>query len=532
MPIIRQPCDEGVLQSGEAASPCARAREPWILAATILASSLAFIDSTSTTLALPALQQELNATGVELQWVVQAYTLFLAALILVGGALGDRYGRRRVFSIGIILFTIASVWCGFAPTIGQLIFARAVQGIGAALLVPGSLAIIRASFHEEKRGQAIGTWSGFSALTTALGPVVGGWLVENISWRWVFFTNVPLALAALFLTFRCVSESRDDEAAGTLDWWGAGLATVALAGIVYGLTESPALGFTSWQVLGALAGGSVALVVFLVVESRVSTPLLPLELFRSQTFVGANLLTLLLYAALGGSLFFLPLNLIQVQGYPATAAGLALLPFVLTMFVLSRWAGGLIVRYGAKLPLIVGPSIAGLGFVVFALPGIGGSYWTTFFPAIMVLSLGMAISVAPLTTTVMNAVADRHAGVASGINNAVSRTAGLLAIAVLGIVMYAVFNSTLDTRIAPLDLPAAAQQQLATERTRLAGAEPPASLPEDTRVALEQAINESFVAGFRSIMLVAAGLAFASAASAALLIEGRVAHEAVQEQTA
>ncbi len=525
MSIIRQPCDEGVIQRGEEGRPCTRSAEPWILTATVLASSMAFIDSTSTTLALPALQRDLGATAIDLQWVVQIYTLFLASLILIGGALGDRLGRRRVFAWGIILFTLASIWCGLAFDIGQLIVARAVQGVGAALLIPGSLAIISASCPEDRRGQAIGIWSGVSALTTALGPVVGGWLVATFSWRWVFFTNVPLALVALLLIVRFVPESRDDEAKGHLDWTGAVLITLALAGIVYGLTESPALGFGHPLVLGALGGGSIALIAFLVVESRVAAPIVPLRVFRSPTFSGANVLTLLLYAALGGLLYFFPLNLIQVQGYAESAAGLALLPFALTMFVLSRWAGGLINRYGAKLPLIIGPSIAACGFALFALPEIGGSYWTSFFPAIMTLSIGMSISVAPLTTTVMNGVPDRYAGAASGINNAVARTAGLLAISVFGIFLFAAFNSSLDMRLAALDLSPNVLQAINEQRASLAGAEIPADISTGLQADLRQAIDESFVAGFRLIAWIAAGMALASAGSAALWIESRPASQ-------
>jgi EmrB/QacA subfamily drug resistance transporter len=528
--IIRNPCDEDEIRSGKAGTACTERAAPWILTATILASSMAFIDSTSTNLALPALQQDLGATAIDLQWVVQAYALFLSSLILVGGALGDHLGRRRVFAGGIVLFTLASMWCGLAPSVSQLILARAVQGIGAALLIPGSLAIISASFGEERRGRAIGTWSGFSALTTALGPVIGGWLVENVSWRWVFFMNVPLALIVLLLLFLWVPESRDDEAQLGLDWWGAGLATVGLGGVVYGLTESSAFGYGSPLVWGSLLIGVFGLAAFLFVEARTRQPLMPLHLFRSRSFSGANLLTLLLYTALSGMLFFLPLNLIQVQGYTATTAGLALLPFVLIMFVLSRWAGGLINRYGARLPLMIGPTIVAVGFALLALPAIGGSYWLTFFPGILVLSLGMAISVAPLTTTVMSAVATRHAGVASGINNAVARTAGLLAIAVMGMIMIAAFGNSLDGRAAALDLAPEVRQELAAERTDLAGAQVPPGVSDETAAALEQAIKWAFVDGFRLIMLVAAGLALGSALSAAWLIERGVVRAAASEQ--
>ncbi len=517
---MSHPCDEGVLRAGTASAPCVKKSSRWILAATILGSSMAFIDGTVINVALPALQSSLNATVVDVQWVVEAYALFLAALLLVGGSLGDHFGRKRIYSVGVALFALASIWCGLTPNINQLIVARALQGVGGALLVPGSLAIISASFGEEDRGQAIGTWSGFTAITAAVGPVFGGWLIENVSWRAVFFINVPLALIVLLLVFRHVPESRDEESK-QLDWLGAMLATISLGAIVYGLIESSRLGFRHPAIVTTLSGGILLVVVFLVYEARASNPMLPLTLFRSRNFSGANLLTLFLYAALSGALFFFPLNLIQVQGYPATAAGAALLPFVLLMFLLSRWSGGLVKHYGAKLPLVIGPIIASLGFLLFMRPGIGGSYWTTFFPAVVVLGLGMAVSVAPLTTTVMGSVKENRAGVASGINNAVSRTAGLLAIAVLGIVMLLSFNSQLDRRLNEMQIPANVQQALATQRSKLAGAKAPESLDPTLRGKLERAIDESFVSGFRRVMSVAMFLALLSALSAFLLIEGK-----------
>src|SRR5881398_1858103 len=331
-----------------------------VLAATILGSSMAFIDGTVVNVALPALQNALNATVIDVQWVIEAYSLLLSALLLVGGSLGDRYGRRRVFLIGIVLFAFASAACGFAANIHQLIAARALQGLGAALLVPGSLAIISSSFSEDQRGRAIGTWSGFSAITTAIGPVIGGWLIEHLSWRAVFFINIPLALLVILISLWRVPESSDKENAG-LDWWGAILGALGLGALVYGLIESSRLGFTDRSVGAALIAAAILLALFLILEARVPNPMLPLTLFRSRTFTGANLLTFLLYGALGGTLFFLPLNLIQVQGYSATAAGAALLPFILIISSLSRWSGGLIAKYGPKLPLIVGPLIAAFG---------------------------------------------------------------------------------------------------------------------------------------------------------------------------
>ena len=488
-----------------------------MLAATTLASSMAFIDGTVVNVALPALQANLNATIVDVQWVIEAYSLLLAALLLVGGSLGDHYGRRRIFLIGTALFALASAWCGLAPNTAQLISARAAQGLGAALLVPGSLAIISSSFPENERGRAIGTWSGFSAITTAVGPVIGGWLIEHISWRAVFFINIPIALLVIFISLGSVPESSDKESAG-LDWRGAIVGTLGLGALVYGLIESSRLGFGDRSLIAALAVAIALLALFFIVEARIPHPMLPLSLFRSRMFAGANLLTFLLYGALGGTLFFLPLNLIQVQHYSATAAGAAFLPFILIMFLLSRWAGGLVERYGPRLPLVVGPLIAACGFALFMFPSVGGSYWTNFFPATVVLGLGMAISVAPLTTTVMNSVVQNRVGIASGVNNAVARSAGLIAIAALGIVMLQVFNHVLDRRLAEWNVPASVSRSLQVERTKLADI----ALPDDQDPAMRQlirrAVEESFVSGFRVVMIIGTALALAGAGTALTLI--------------
>ncbi|HEY7068429.1 MAG TPA: MFS transporter [Chloroflexota bacterium] len=521
MSLVQAPCDEVAIRARAADARCTAAAAPWVLAATILGSSMAFIDGTVVNVALPTLQEQLAATSGQVQWVVQAYTLLLAALILVGGSLGDRYGRRRVYAAGVALFAVASVGCGLAQSVGQLIAARAVQGVGGALLVPGSLAIISASFEEARRGRAIGTWSGFTGITSAVGPVLGGWLVEHASWRGVFFINVPIAVVVLVLIAWHVPESRDEGATGPLDWWGALLAALGLGSTVYGLTVASDRGLADPLALGCLAAGVVGLALFVVRERQASSPMMPLGLFRSRTFTGANLLTFLLYAALSGALFFLPFNLIQVQGYSPTAAGASLLPFVVIMFALSRWAGGLVEQVGARRPLILGPAIAGVGFALLARPGLGDSYWTSFFPAVVVLGLGMALAVAPLTTTVMGAVEQRHAGVASGINNAVSRVAGLLAIAVLNLVLATVFAVALDGRLAALPLPPPAREALVGQRGKLAAAEPPADLDPTLQAAARQAIDESYLAGFRVAVLVAAGLAWGSAACAGLFIEDK-----------
>ncbi len=516
--IIREPCDESAIRAQRSPVPCSRARGRWVLAATILASSMAFIDSTVVNVALPELQTRLNATALDVQWVVEAYSLLLSAFLLVGGSLGDHYGRRRVFLIGVALFALASAACGLAADIRQLIAARALQGLAAALLVPGSLAIISNSFAEKERGRAIGTWSGFSAITTGIGPVTGGWLIEHVSWRAVFFVNLPLALVVILISLWHVSETSDSDRA-RVDWLGALLAALSLGALVYGLISSARLGFADPSVIVVLLVAIVLMLIFLIVEARSPHPMLPLTLFRSRTFSGANLLTFFLYAALGGTMFFLPLNLIQVQRCSATEAGAALLPFILIISLLSRWSGGLIVTYGPKLPLVVGPLIAALGFALFMLPTVGGSYWTNFFPAVVALGLGMAISVGPLTTTVMSSVTPSRVGIASGINNAVARSAGLLAIAVLGIVMLHVFNAELDQRLTGWPLPPSAAQSLRAQRTKLAAINIPADEDSATQELMRRAVNESFVSGFRGIMAIGAALALASAFTSLTLVE-------------
>lgn len=516
----RPPCDEGVIRTHKSDAPCPRASGPWVLAATIIASGMGFMDGTIVNVALPRIQSELGASAVDALWIVESYALMLAALILVGGSLGDHYGRRRVFMAGVILFTLSSVWCGLAPSPGQLIAARTAQGIGGALMIPGSLAIISASFSEEDRGKAIGTWSGFSGITAAIGPVLGGFLIDNVSWRAAFLINIPLAAIVLYICLHHVPESRDPDARG-LDVPGAVLATVGLGGLVFGLIEASNRGLADPLVFGPLLVGVLGLAAFLWIEWRGREPMMPLTLFRSRNFSGANLLTLLLYMGLGGSLYFFPFVLIQVHGYSATAAGSAFLPFIVLTFLMSRWAGGLVTSVGPKLPLTIGPVITAVGFLLFALPGTSGSYWTTFFPAVVVMGFGMALVIAPLTTTAMNSVSGRHSGLASGVNNAVSRTASLLAVAVMGVLVFGAFSVALDGRLASLELSPRAQAAMEEQKADLGAAEAPSGVGGETAAAIERAVDESFLAGFRVAMLVAAALAVASAVAAALIIEGK-----------
>jgi EmrB/QacA subfamily drug resistance transporter len=500
-------------------APCGRpsGNPRWTLVVAIVGSSMAFLDGTVVNVALPVMQSQLGMTVGLAQWIVEAYALLLSSLVLVGGALGDRLGRKRVYLGGVLLFALASVACGLAPSAVPLIAARAVQGAGAALLVPGSLSLISSAYGEKDRGAAIGTWSAFSAMTAAVGPVAGGWVAAHASWRWLFFFNVPSAAAVIVLTRRYVAETRDESAGESMDWLGAALVTVGLGLVVYALIDSA--GAARGTTIGLFALGALTLAAFVVVEARRRAPMVPPSLFRSRTFSGANLLTLFLYAALGGALFFVPFDLIQVQGYSPAVAGAALLPFVLLVSAMSRWAGGLTARFGARPPLVLGPVVAAVGYVLLAGPSRGGSYWTTFFPGILVLGIGMGITVAPLTATVMGSVDARQSGVASGVNNAVSRAGGLLAVAALGVVLLARFNDTLDERLAAMSLPESARAAIDAQRSKLGGADFSGSVDVALGRELREAFDAAYVAGFRTLMIASATLAALGALSALLLVD-------------
>lgn len=494
----------------------------WVIISAILASSMAFIDGSALNVALPALQNDLSATGNELLWIVNAYALFLAALILVGGSLGDHLGRKKVFMRGVAIFAGASLVCGIAPTTEILIIARAAQGFGGAMMVPGSLSLISSFFDGANKGKAIGTWSAFATLTTMIGPILGGFLAEYGLWRGVFFINLPIAIIALYILQTRVPESRDDEvAAEPLDWIGSFLITIALAGITYGFIEGSGQGWDTPLIMFTLGGGFLALGLFVGWEARTSHPMVPLGLFKSTTFSGTNLMTLFLYGALSGALFFLPLNLVQVQGYRQNEAGLAMLPFAIILTVMSRWAGGLADKYGPRLPLTVGPFITGIGFILYTLPGQTdgfSDYWTSFFPAAVVFGIGMGITVAPLTTTVMNAVPQNRSGVASGVNNAVSRSAGVLAIAVMGAIALVYFSDDLSTELATTSLPNEVIMDMEDNADRLADIEIPVSLGEVQQKEAEHVIHTSFIDTFRLMNFIGAGLAWTSALMSALFI--------------
>ena len=518
MSSISMPC-KAVSVAAHKPSIADASRDRWVLIATVLGSSMEFIDGTVVNVSLPSIQSAFHATGSQVQWIVEAYALFLSALILVGGSLGDRFGLRRCFLAGVILFAGASAWCGVAPSIDHLLIARCLQGIGGALLVPNSLALLSTNFSPAKRGRAIGTWSGFASMMTALGPILGGWMVQHGSWRYVFFLNIPLAITTVWITLRKIPNGAPELEQRKLDWPGALLGTLGLAAVTFSLLQWSAPGEHA-PFIGA--AGVILLAVFLCVEWRAKTPLMPLDLFRSLRFTGANLLTFFLYGALSSALFYLPLNLIQVQRYSPSQAGAALLPLVAIMFLLARWAGGLIERVGPRIPLMVGPVLAGLGYALFARPGLGGSYWTTYFPAITLLGLGMTISVAPLTTVVMSSVDQKRTGSASGVNNAVSQVAALLALALSAPLFLHLFTGSLRgdlTRNAVSPITSYAVQHQASLLAAVQTADPLARL----------AVNQAFVTSFRWIVLLAAASSLAAGAVAAFTIGGSKPGEATKE---
>jgi EmrB/QacA subfamily drug resistance transporter len=496
----------------------------WVLISTILASSMAFIDGTALNVALPVIQINLQASGGQLLWVVNGYLLMLAALILVGGALGDEFGRKRIFMAGISLFMLSSLACGLAPSIGFLIAARIVEGIGGAMMIPGSLAIITTYFHEARRGQAIGTWSSATTVVTVAGPVLGGVLANSGLWRVVFLINLPLGLIALLILFFKVPESRSDDATGKIDYLGSTLAVLGLAGITYGFIAAPDLGFGNWRVAGGLIFGALFLIGFILAEARNPHPMMPLNLFKSRIFTGTNLLTFFLYAAISVGPFFLSLNLVQVQGYNPAIAGFAFLPFAACLSLLSRWAGSLADRLGPRRFLIAGPFVCGLGYFLLALAGLThgpADYWVSFFPGVALLGIGMGLTVAPLTSAVMGSVAEQHAGIASGVNNAVSRTAGVLAVAIVGAVALILFSGGLVKRSRLIDLSPDARSALVSQADRFGAASVPDQVAAPLVPQVKTAIQLAFVDSFHTVLLICAGLAWVSALLAALIIRSQ-----------
>ncbi len=432
MTYVAPPCDRGVVAT--TARQGGKAKGPLVLIGTVLGSSLAFIDGSAVNLTLPVIQRELGGDAASAQWIMNAYLLFLGALVLAGGAAADRYGRRNVFVVGVIVFSCASALCGLAPSLHLLIASRALQGVGAAMLVPASLAILGASFDEGQRAKAIGVWAGAAGLMSAVGPVLGGWLTDTVSWRAVFLINLPLAALAIGFILAGARESRAAQA-GPIDWAGALSVTVGLAAVTWSLTEAPARGFAAEPVIAGLLLGVGALAAFIVIERRTENPMVPLTLFHSATFAGANGLTFLLYAAFSGALFLLPFQLIDVHGYSAARAGAALLPLSIGLAVLSPLAGVMAARVGVRLMLTVGPLLVAGGFVLLAVRSGEAGYWSGVFPGLAMLAVGMGVAVAPLTDAVLGAVPEAHEGAASGVNNATARIGGLAAVALAGFVL-------------------------------------------------------------------------------------------------
>lgn len=479
--------------------------EIWLLVALILASGVVFLDSTVVNVALPAIDRDLQAGLSGLQWIVDGYVLTLSALLIPGGSMGDQYGRRRVMLIGLVGFGLFSMACGLAPGPTWLIGFRMLQGIAGAMLVPGSLAILRASFPPgEARGQAIGRWSGWAGITTVIGPLLGGWLVDNLSWRWVFFINLPLILITAWLMIRYVPESKNNSAESRLDWVGAGLLLAGLGGAAYGLIQGAAAGWGDPLVLAGLAIGAACLLIFPLVEARLANPMVPMNLFRSRNFTGANLTTLGVYFALYGTTFFLVIYIQNVMGYPAFLAGMMLFPISLSMLVLSSFFGTLSGRYGARLFMSVGPGVLGIGLIWLSRLQPHSNIWTGLIPGVIILGLGLSCTVAPLTDTVVSAVPERRSGVAAALNNVVSRVATLVAVAGLGVVIALSFNSTLNAQLQGVEVGPSAQTVLANVAHNPTGSADLSLLPP----RVQQAVEASYTSSFRDVMLVTAGMAW------------------------
>ena len=511
----------------------------WIMVSAILASAMAFIDSTALNVVLPSLQQSLHATGADLFWILNAYLLMLAALILIGGSLGDQLGRKRVFMGGIFIFIAGSAACGFSSSTGLLIICRIIQGIGGAFMIPGSLSLISSSIDEKERGKAIGTWSSVTTVVTIGGPIMGGALADAGLWRYIFFINVPLGLTALLILWRKVPESRNDEADRGLDLGGALAIASGLALLTFGFLRMPAIGWQDWRVLGALAAGVSLLFVFIRVERRSKHPMMPLGLFSSRLFSGVNALTFFLYAGLSGGMLFLSLNLVQVQGYSQLQAGMTFLPLTFLMITLARYAGGLADKYGPRYLLIAGPAMVGAALLILSFVGQTrgpSEYWTSFLPGVLVFGLGMAFTVAPLTATVMGSAGQQFSGVASGINNAMSRIANVFANAIFGALAVLLFTGALGREMDGLGRVGAGQrvdrmgrvdgserQAVMAQAADLGNAKVPEAVPAADRASVSVAYHNAFISAYAGILRISAALALSGALMAFIFVKkGRV----------
>ena len=494
----------------------------WVLLATILAASMAFVGSTALNVSLPAIQRDLDARGADLLWISNSYAIVQASLIVVGGSLSDYYGRNRICLLGMLIFGVASLICGLTLTTEALIVGRFAQGIGSAMIIPSSLAIVSANFDYNRQGWAIGIWSAFTLLASGIGPIIGGMLTEIGLWRSVFFIHIPLGMVAALVLLFYVPESYDTESPQKVSIISGILVTLGLLGITFGFIEGPRYGFDNPLILSSIAGGVIALVIFIWREQHSEYSLMPLSLFKSRTLSGANLVTILLYGALGPATLYLPLNMIQIQGYSETFAGLSLLPMTILPAALSYVIGSVVDRRGPRMPLVIGLLLLSAGFVLFALIGTTGGqdvYWTTFFLPLCLFGVGLGAALAPLTAAAVGSVSHSHAGIASGINNTLSRSSQVLAVAIMGGFTLSLFSQSLMSSPIVRALPADAQDQLAAESVNLAEASPPDTLTEAERDDVRQVIREAFTEAFNMLMWVGAVLCVVGAVLSALLIE-------------
>lgn len=501
--------------------PLSSASGKWIMISAIMASAMAFIDGTALNVVLPSIQKSLHASGTDLFWILNAYLLMLAALMLIGGSLGDKLGRKKIFIVGILIFIGGSAFCGIAGDVTLLILFRMLQGIGGALMIPGSLSLISSSIDENERGKAIGTWSAFTTVVTIGGPILGGALADAGYWRYIFFINIPIGIAAVVILWSKVRESISEEPDHTLDYIGAFAIAGGLAAVTFGFLRIPDIGFNNWQVYTALGIGLLLLIAFVWIERYSRHPMMPLSLFTSMTFSGANLLTFFLYAGLGAGMLFISLNLVQVQGYDQLQSGLTFLPFTILMVLLARFAGTLADKYGPRLLLTIGPAIAGTGLLLLSFVGQTegpSAYFTTFFPGIVAFGLGMSLTVAPLTATVMGAVSDHYSGTASGINNALSRIAGVFANAIFGALAVLFFTGALQKELSAMPLTSTDKEAVMQQASELGNARPPATFSKADQDKVTQVYHDSFIAAYQQIMRISGGLGWLGALMSVLFI--------------
>jgi EmrB/QacA subfamily drug resistance transporter len=496
----------------------------WIMASAILASAMAFIDGTALNVALPSLQQSLNASAADLFWILNAYLLMLAALIILGGSLGDKLGRKKIFLIGIIIFISASLACGFSPDVHSLIAFRGIQGLGGAFMIPGSLSIISSSFVAKERGKAIGTWSAITTMVTVGGPILGGAFADAGLWRYIFFINIPIGIISVLILLFKVQESRDEETDHALDFPGALTSLIGLALLTFGFLRIPEAGFKNPQTYLSLAAGLIALIIFIFIEKHRKHPMMPLKLFKNKTFSGANLLSFFLYAGLGAGILFLNLDLVQMQGYSQFEAGLTLLPFTILMITVARFAGSLADKHGPRWLLISGPTVAGIGLLLlsFIQQTNGPSeYFTSFFPGIITFGLGMSFTVAPLTATVMSALPNHYSGTASGINNATTRIAGVFANAILGALAVLFFSGFLNESIINTRLNSDEKNIVLEQAKNLGNAKVPERINNTDKTIITKIYKQSFIHACSIVMRICAMLAFTGALMSLLFIRNK-----------